>query len=88
MLGMYSRAIPQLQAEASLRRINEMMACWGEDNPDRTQYLQALEQAANGGKQSFVKASEEMVRDGALAFGGFRIPVTPIEQEGGGVSGR
>lgn len=79
MLGMYARAIPQLKAEASLERINEMGAVHGEDSPDRQQYLQSLELTANGGKQSFTKASEEMVRDGALAFGGLRIPVTTLE---------
>jgi hypothetical protein len=76
---MYARALDELKAQRSLDHINEMMAVWGEDSPDRTQYLDALKTAANGGRQSFVRASEEMVVDGAIPFGGFRIPVETVE---------
>lgn len=75
---MYARALPQLQAERQLHMVNAVKLGFADSSDSEVRsHLRDLEFAASGGRRA--PAAKPVVTDGAIAFGGFRIPVETLD---------
>ena len=75
-LGKYMEQLPQLEAERSLARIQEMAAAFGSlDDADQKRYVRQLQIVASGGKRPIAEKAT------AATLAQMKIPVETV---GGG----